>query len=59
MKERVELLKGTLRYGNREDGSRGFFLEAEMPVRGVNPEADIPVRGISSEAEMSESSMDL
>ena len=27
MKERVELLKGTLRYGNREDGSRGFFLE--------------------------------
>ena len=59
MKERVELLKGTLRYGNREDGSRGFFLEAEMPVRGVNPEADIPVRGISSEAEMSDSSMDL
>ena len=40
MKERVELLKGTLRYGNREDGSRGFFLEAEIPVRGVNPEAE-------------------
>ena len=59
MKERVELLKGTLRYGNREDGSRGFFLEAEMPVRGVNPEADIPVRGISSEAEMSESNVSL
>ena len=42
MKERVELLKGTLRYGNREDGSRGFFLEAEIPVRGVNPETEIP-----------------
>lgn len=40
MEERVELLKGTLRYGNREDGSRGFFLEAEIPVRGVNPEAE-------------------
>ena len=40
MKERVELLKGTLRYGNREDGSRGFSLEAEIPVRGVNPEAE-------------------
>lgn len=70
MKERVELLKGTLRYGNREDGSRGFFLEAEIPVRGVNPEteipvrganpeAEIPVRGVNPEAEMSESSMDL
>lgn len=42
MEERVELLKGSLRYGNREDGSRGFFLEAEIPVRGVNPETEIP-----------------
>ena len=47
MKERVELLKGTLRYGNREDGSRGFFLEAEMPVRGVNPEAELPEGSVS------------
>lgn len=52
MKERVELLKGTLRYGNREDGSRGFFLEAEIPVRGVNPEAEMTVRGVNSEAEL-------
>ena len=59
MKERVELLKGTLRYGNREDGSRGFFLEAEIPVRGVNPEAEMSVRDISPETEMSESNVSL
>ena len=59
MKERVELLKGTLRYGNREDGSRGFFLEAEIPVRGVNPETEMPVRDISPETEMSESNVSL
>ena len=47
MKERVELLKGSLRYGNREDGSRGFFLEAEIPVRGVNPEAELPEGSVS------------
>ena len=52
MEERVELLKGTLRYGNREDGSRGFFLEAEIPVRGVNPETEMTVRGVNSEAEL-------
>lgn len=59
MEERVELLKGTLRYGNREDGSRGFFLEAEIPVRGVNPETEMPVRDISPETEMSESNVSL
>jgi signal transduction histidine kinase len=59
MKERVELLKGTLRYGNREDGSRGFSLEAEIPVRGVNPEAEMSVRDISPETEMSESNVSL
>jgi signal transduction histidine kinase len=59
MKERVELLKGSLRYGNREDGSRGFFLEAEIPVRGVNPETEMPVRDISPETEMSESNVSL
>jgi len=47
MEERVELLKGSLRYGNREDGSRGFFLEAEIPVRGVNPEAELPEGSVS------------
>ena len=59
MEERVELLKGSLRYGNREDGSRGFFLEAEIPVRGVNPETEMPVRDISPETEMSESNVSL
>jgi signal transduction histidine kinase len=59
MKERVELLKDSLRYGNREDGSRGFFLEAEIPVRGVNPETEMPVRDISPETEMSESNVSL
>jgi signal transduction histidine kinase len=59
MEERVELLKGSLRYGNREDGSRGFFLEAEIPVRGVNPEAEMSVRDISPETEMSESNVSL
>lgn len=38
MHERVEMLKGSLNYGNREDGSRGFCLEAIIPVRSRDPE---------------------
>lgn len=40
MRERVEMLKGSLQFGNREDNIRGFFLEAEIPVRGVKLEED-------------------
>ena len=40
MKERVEMLKGKLRFGNREDGNRGFCLEAIIPLRGVNLEEE-------------------
>ena len=37
MQERLDLLSGSLTYGNRaddmEDGSQGFYLIATMPVR--------------------------
>ena len=38
MRERIEVLKGSLSYGNREDGYQGFYLEAEIPIRSRNPE---------------------
>ena len=38
MRERIEMLKGSLSYGNREDGCLGFYLEAVIPVRSWNPE---------------------
>ncbi len=38
MRERIEMLKVSLSYGNREDGCLGFYLEAVIPVRSWNPE---------------------
>lgn len=40
MRERVEMLKGSLSFGNRRDNVSGFVLEAEIPVRGVKLEED-------------------
>lgn len=33
MKERLRMLQGTLRYGSRSDGERGFEVTAELPLR--------------------------
>lgn len=34
MKERLGMLQGTLCYGSRSDGKRGFEVTAELPLRG-------------------------
>lgn len=43
MRERLELLGGSLTFGNREaldgDGARGFYLIVSLPVRGKEEEA--------------------
>ena len=43
MRERLELLGGSLTFGNREaleeDGERGFYLVVSLPIRGKEEEA--------------------
>lgn len=34
MRERLKMLHGTLHYGSRSDGERGFEVSAQLPLRG-------------------------
>ena len=40
MRERLEMLKGELKFGNRDDGESGACLEAVIPVRDTRPEVE-------------------
>ena len=40
MRERLEMLKGGLIFGNRDDGTCGACLEAVIPVRDTKPEVE-------------------
>jgi hypothetical protein len=40
MRERLEMLKGELKFGNRDDGGSGACLEAVIPVRDTRPEVE-------------------